>query len=86
MVAALNLFVYCYFGKIATDSFGKMADCLYEANWLGLSIELKRYFVLAIGNAHRPLFYHGFGIAILNLDTLTNVSLAFKMDMVKIMK
>lgn len=72
-VSSLNLFIYCYAGKMATDSFAKMAVCLYDANWFELSTELQKYFVLAIANAQRPMMYHGFGIAILNLDTFTNM-------------
>lgn len=73
-VAALNPCVYCYFGKSATESFLKMADSLYEANWIERPVSLQKYFVLAIQNAQRPLFYHGYGIAVLDLDTLANVS------------
>lgn len=54
-----------------------MADCLYEANWQELPPELQKNFILMIQNAQRPCFYHGFGMAILNLETFTKVSLIF---------
>lgn len=51
-----------------------MADTLYEASWPDLPIELQKYFIVMIGNAQQPLYYHGFGMAILNLQTFTKVS------------
>lgn len=69
-----NLFAYCYFGKLATESFEKMTECLYEYNWLDLPIELQKYFIIMIGNTQKPIYYHGFGFAILNLETFTQVS------------
>lgn len=71
-----NLFLYCYFGKLATDSYKEMADSLYEVNWHELPIELQKYFVLMIANTQKPLYYHGFGVATLNLETFCLVSMA----------
>lgn len=51
-----------------------MADRLYEANWRELSVDLQKYFVVMLGNAQRPVFYDGFGIAILNLETFSKVT------------
>lgn len=68
------MFLYCFFGKLASESFEQMADCLYECNWYGLPVGLQKYFILMIGNAQRPLYYHGFGIAVLNLKTFSKVS------------
>lgn len=68
------MFIFCYYGKIATESFENMADTLYEASWPDLPIELQKYFIVMIGNAQQPLYYHGFGMAILNLQTFTKVS------------
>lgn len=71
----LNLFLYCFFGKMATDSFRDMANCLYRSNWQNLPIHLQKYIILMIGNAQRPLYYHGFGVVILDLETFTKVNL-----------
>lgn len=73
MVGVSNLFVYCFFGKLATESYANMPKCLFETNWPELPHELQRYFVLMISDAQRPLYYHGFGIAILNLETFLKV-------------
>lgn len=73
-VSLFTLFLYCFYGKIATESFENMADCLFEANWEILPIQLQKYVVIMIGNAQRPLYYHGFNIAFLNLETFTKVS------------
>lgn len=73
-VASFNTFLYCYFGKIATESYEKMADCLFESNWLELPVQLQKYFILMIGNSHRSLYYHGFGLAVLRLETFASVN------------
>lgn len=73
-VGISNLFVYCYFGKLATESHMKMSDCLYESNWLDLSPKLQKYFIIMIANTQRPIFYHGSGIAVMNLETFTRVN------------
>lgn len=62
LTSILVLFLYCFFGKIAT-----------EANWQGLSIDLQKYIIFMIQNAQRPHYYHEFDVAVLDLDTFTRV-------------
>lgn len=75
-----NLFVFCFFGKMATESFEGMADCIAVANWQTLSIGLQKNLVLIMANAQRPLYYHGFHIYFLNLQTFTKVRPHGQMD------
>lgn len=77
MIGVSTLYLYCYFGKLATDSFMMMTDCLFESNWQNLSVHLQKYFILMIANAKRPFFYHGSKIATLNLETFTVVCVIF---------
>lgn len=63
------LFLFCFYGKLATESFLGICDSAYEANWLDLPTHLQKYFIIIIGNAQIPLYYHGFDIAVLNLET-----------------
>lgn len=72
--AIANLFLYCFFGKLATESFQEMADSLSESNWLNLDVALQKYYILMIRNAQIPLEYSGFGIAPLNLITFSKVN------------
>lgn len=65
--------MYCAFGKKATDSFTNIGECMYESNWYVLSVDVQKYLVLVIGNAHIPIQYHGFGVAFLNLETFLKV-------------
>lgn len=74
IVSISPLFLYCYYGKMATDSFKEMADCLYQSNWRSLPIELQKYTIFMMANAQRPLFYHGFGIVTLDLQAFTQVN------------
>lgn len=73
LTGLLNLFLYCFFGKFATHSFEKMIRCLYEFSWMNLSTDLQKYVIIMIINAQRPIFYHGFRIVTLNLETFTKV-------------
>lgn len=73
LVGTTNLFFWCFFGKLTSESYARIADYLYESNWQDLPVELRKYFILLIANAQRPIFYHGFGIAVLNLETFCKV-------------
>lgn len=71
----LNIFLFCFFGKLATVNFDQMPNCLYESAWLNLPVELQKSFIFMISNAQIPFFYNGLGIMILNLETFATVSL-----------
>lgn len=73
-ISMLNLLLYCYFGKMATESFEKMSDCVYELNWQVLPINLQKYILIMIINMQKSLYYHGFEVAVLNLNTYLRVS------------
>lgn len=72
-----TLFIYCFFGKMATESYKKISECLYDCNWHDLSPQHQKYFVIMIQNAQQPIHYNGFGIAVLNLETFTTVRIKF---------
>lgn len=75
MLSGSIMFVYCYFGEMATESFGNLASALYESSWQNLSIKLQKCYILMIANAQRPLYYHGFHVSILSLNTFAKVRL-----------
>lgn len=76
-VGMTNLFIYCYFGKLATDTYKKMSDCVFEMNWPELPNDLQKYIILMVRNMQKPLYYHGFGIVNLDLETFTKVRNSF---------
>lgn len=69
-----NIFLYCFFGQMASRSYEKMADSLYEFDWHKLPVNLQKHVILMIANTQQPLFYDGFGVVVLNLETFTSVS------------
>lgn len=71
-VGLSNLFLYCFLGKLATDSFEEMADCLYNSNWMVLPVQLQKYLIIMIENIQQPICYHGFKI--INLDLITFIT------------
>lgn len=74
IISLCNLFTYCFFGKLATESFESMADCVFETNWPEFPIEQQKNVILLISNMQKSLYYHGFEVAILRLETFTKVS------------
>lgn len=56
LMGLLNIFLYCYFGKLATESFEKISNCLYESNWRKLPIKQQKYVLLMMVNAQQPLY------------------------------
>lgn len=73
LVSSANLFLYCYYGKRSTNDYAEMAHTLYASNWYQHSAGLQRFFKMMIANAQIPLFYHGFRIVQLNLETYLKV-------------
>lgn len=73
----VTAFIYCYFGKLATDSIQRMSDRVFDMNWQNLPIGLQKYVILMIANMQRPIYYHGSGIVQMNLNTFINVSAFF---------
>lgn len=74
-----NLYFYCFFGQSASDSFQKIPDCLYDFNWQMLPVHSQKHLILMIANAQRPIFYHAWGMAVLNLETFANVMSKFQL-------
>ena len=71
----MDLSIFCYFGKIATDNFANISDCVYfELNWRKLTPKLQMYVVLMIRNMQKPIYYHGFDVAIMDLNTFIRVN------------
>lgn len=73
MVSFSNLFVYCFFGVWATDSFKTMPEDLYGLNWYELPVKMQKYLIIMITNMQRPLYYHAFGVTALDLETFSKV-------------
>lgn len=73
VIASANPFLYCFYSKNTTENFLKMSDHLFGSNWQQLSPDLQKYFILMIANMNKPLFYHGSGIVVLDLETFRNV-------------
>lgn len=67
------LLFYCYFGKLASESYEMMPNCVFDVNWHEQPNELQRYFILMIANMQKPVYYHGFEVAKMDLGTFVNV-------------
>lgn len=73
VMSLFTLFIFCLFGMLATESFEKMADSLYESKWIDLPVELQKNIIFMIADMQRPIYFHGFGMVNLDLVTLINV-------------
>lgn len=74
---SLNFYVCCQYGKSSTSYYSAFADCLYNSNWICLPIEIQKRFIIMIAYAQKPMFYHGYGIIILNMKTFSKVQSMF---------
>lgn len=57
----------------ATTSFENMIDSVGELNWYRLPIRLQKHLIIIIGDMQIPLYYDGFGVLYLNLETFSKV-------------
>lgn len=78
MVTALTygvslLLTFCYFGKMASDSYEELGDAFYESNWQSFTVEIQKHFILCLKSAQKPAQYRGFGVFILNFETFAMV-------------
>lgn len=69
----VNLFLYCYYGHLATESYLMISDRLYESNWYNRPLKFQKFLIVMIQNAQQEHYFHGFGIIILNLNTYCKV-------------
>lgn len=70
----LIIFPFCFYGKLATESFDKMTDVIWDLNWLVLPLALQKYIILLLANMQMTMYYHGFEIITLDLNTFVRVS------------
>lgn len=75
------LFLYCYYGKLASESSAKFADCVYDLDWQKLPTKLQKYVIVMIANMQRPIYYNGFRFVDLDLSTFITVSKIHITDM-----
>lgn len=69
-----NIFIYCYFGQLVTDSYEMMTDCVCNMDWYKQPNKTQKYFILMIANMQKPVYFHGFEITRLDLNTFVNVN------------
>lgn len=73
-VAIGEIFLYCYAGQMATESSLKFADSLFESNWPTFPVAVQKKLIPMIVYAQQPIYYHGFGVVYLHLQTFSAVS------------
>lgn len=52
----------------------KKCRIVFECNWIELPQQLQKCFIIMFSNAQQPLYYDGFGVAVLNLQTFIKVT------------
>ena len=85
LVCSINsltaMFLYCYYGKSASEGYEKMPICLYyDLGWRKFPIKLQKYFIIMMANMQIPLYYHGFGVVCLDLMTFVAVRKITKLN------
>lgn len=81
--SGLNLFIYYYAAHNSTDCYIKLADILFESNWIELPNDLQKFVLLIILEAKNPIFYSAYSFADSNLETYVKVFLSMtKVEMI----
>ena len=70
-----NLFVYCYIGYKVSECYASIGDLLYQSNWHKLPTKYRKFLILMIQDAQKPILYHGLKLIKIDFGTFTNVSL-----------
>lgn len=83
IVGCGTVYTFCYFGKLATDSFNNTSHCIYDSKWQHLDNYLKKHLLLMMKISQRQLYYHGFGMLTLNLETFAQVTDSYKIYYIK---
>lgn len=73
VIGMSTLLLYCYFGKLASESYEAMPVCVYNMNWYEQPSQVQKYVILMIANMDKPICYHGFEVAELNMETFVKV-------------
>lgn len=73
LTTTIILFVYCFYGSNATDVFLEYSNCAYESKWYESPRNAQHSILLVIGNGHRAMRLHGFGMFKVDLGTFTQV-------------
>ena len=70
-----QIWLLCYFGQKLIDSSIAIADGIYDQDWMDLDDnEFKKYFVIIILRAQRPMRLTAMGFADISLQTFATVS------------
>lgn len=72
-IGLLNLYVYCYYGKMATVELEAYADHIYNTQWYRKRLNIQKSYIVIIQYTQRPVFYHGFDIIDLNMETFSKL-------------
>lgn len=73
VIGLSTLTFYFYFGTVATESFEKMSESIFEMNWPRLPQRLQKHVILMIANMQNTLYYHGCQILVLEFGTFVRV-------------
>lgn len=65
----------CLLGRMVTEQFAQMPNHLFQSRWYILPVDVQKYFILMLTNTQQPVFFDGFGMFVLNLETFSAVQI-----------
>lgn len=72
-----TVFLYCYVGSLTMNQFHRYGDISYEAQWIKMPIELRKFVQIVIADAQRLLKFTKLNLVDLNLTAFTTVRFCF---------
>lgn len=73
IIGFFKIFLYCLFGRLATDQFDELSNYLFDSDWPNLPVKLQKYYILMLANVQQPHYFDGFGVLVLDLETFRKV-------------
>ncbi|XP_043468797.1 putative odorant receptor 92a [Leptopilina heterotoma] len=68
-----EIFLYCWFGQKMIGKSAEIADVAYKINWTSLSIKSKKFLILIILRAAKPIELSGLSIVTMSLETFLKI-------------
>lgn len=59
---------------MTTDRILNIENSLYDSNWYEIDVDIRKYIILIISRAQKPIFFTGFGIVYCSLEVFGKVS------------
>lgn len=69
------LYIFFYFGQKLNSNLLELSDMIYQSEWHQYTPSVRRFVLLMIMKAQRPVYLSAYGLIELNSENFVNVSM-----------